>query len=209
MKLGVQVEIPGKSDIHNWCKQSIFWELPYWKNLLLRHNIDVMHNEKNVFDNVFNTVSNVKGKTKDDANSRRDILHFCKRPELQLYDDNKKPKACYELDNKQVKLVLKWVEGLRCPDGISSNLRRCVDLKNNKLSGMKSHDCHIMMEYFLPVIFKELLPTKIWSVITELSMFYKQLCSTTLKVDHLRKLEVEIPVLLCKLEKIFPPVFLM
>ena len=99
------------------------------------------------------------------------------------------------------------MEGLRFLDGISSNLRRCVDYKNSKLSGMKSHDCHIMMEYFLPVIFKELLPTKIWSVITELSMFYKQLCSTTLKVDHLRKLELEIPVLICKLEKILPPGF--
>ena len=86
---GEQVEIPDKSDIHNWCKQSIFWELPYWKNLKLQHNIDVMHDEKNVF----NTVLNVKGKTKDNANSRRDILPFCKRPKLHLYDGNKKRKA--------------------------------------------------------------------------------------------------------------------
>ena len=129
---GVQTEIPGKSLIHNWCKQSIFWELPYWKDLLLRHNIDVMHNEKNVFDNVFNTVLNVKGKTKDDLNSRRDIEEICRRPELHMKpSDNKKPKACYELDNKQIQLVLKWVEGLRFPDGISSNHRKYVDFKNN------------------------------------------------------------------------------
>ena len=38
-------------------------------------------------------------------------------------------------------------------------------------------------------------------------MFHKQLCSTTLKVDCLRKLEVEIHVLLCKLKKIFPSGF--
>ena len=38
-------------------------------------------------------------------------------------------------------------------------------------------------------------------------MFYKELCSTTLKVQRLRKLEVDIPILLCKLEKIFPPGF--
>ena len=81
----------------------------------------------------------------------------------------KKPKACYELDNKQVKLVL--VEELRFPDGIYSNLSRCVDFKNSKLSGMKSHVCHIMMEYLLPIAFKELFPIKVWSVITKLSMF--------------------------------------
>ena len=105
--------------------------------------------------------------------------------------------------------MLKRMEGLRFPDGISSYLRRCVDFKNGRLSGMKSHDCHILMENLLPVMFKELLPLKVWKVITELSMFYKELCSTTLKMERLRKLEVDIPILLCKLEKIFPPGFLM
>ena len=30
----------------NWDKKSIFFDLPYWKTLLLRHNFDVMHIEK-------------------------------------------------------------------------------------------------------------------------------------------------------------------
>lgn len=34
-----------------WKKRSIFWDLPYWSSLLIRHNLDVMHIEKNVFDN--------------------------------------------------------------------------------------------------------------------------------------------------------------
>src|SRR4051812_43619897 len=33
---------------HNWDRQSIFWDLSYWKMLLLRHDIDVMHTERNV-----------------------------------------------------------------------------------------------------------------------------------------------------------------
>jgi hypothetical protein len=41
---------------HNWVKQSIFWELSYWKTNLLCHNLDVMYIEKNVFKNSFNTV---------------------------------------------------------------------------------------------------------------------------------------------------------
>ena len=35
-----------------WRKRSIFWDLPYWGDLRIRHNLDVMHVEKNVFDNV-------------------------------------------------------------------------------------------------------------------------------------------------------------
>ncbi|CAM8934495.1 unnamed protein product [Rhodiola kirilowii] len=31
---------------HNWTKKSIFWELPYWMDVKLRHNLDVMHIEK-------------------------------------------------------------------------------------------------------------------------------------------------------------------
>ena len=32
----------------NWYKKSIFFELEYWSTLKLRHNLDVMHVEKNV-----------------------------------------------------------------------------------------------------------------------------------------------------------------
>ena len=60
---------------------------------------------------------------------------------------------------------------------------------------MKSHDCHVMMEHLLLVAFKELLPTKVWTVVTELSLFYKELCSTTLKIDRLRKIKEEILIL--------------
>lgn len=45
-------------------KISIFWDLPYWKDNLLRRNLDVMHIEKNFYDNIFNIVVDVQGKTK-------------------------------------------------------------------------------------------------------------------------------------------------
>ncbi|KAG6386764.1 hypothetical protein SASPL_151938 [Salvia splendens] len=66
-----------------WKKRSIFWDLPYWKELLIRLNLDVMHVEKNVFDNVFYTVLNVQGKTKDTSKSREELNQYCARPELK------------------------------------------------------------------------------------------------------------------------------
>ncbi|KAL0329287.1 UNVERIFIED_CONTAM: hypothetical protein Sradi_4915400, partial [Sesamum radiatum] len=53
---------------HKWTKKSIFWDLLYWSTLLIRHNLDVMHIEKNMFDNIFNSVIEIKGKTKDNMN---------------------------------------------------------------------------------------------------------------------------------------------
>ena len=49
--LGYEVE-------HNYTKQNIFWELPYWKDHLVRHCLDMMHVGKNVFDNIIHTVMN-------------------------------------------------------------------------------------------------------------------------------------------------------
>jgi hypothetical protein len=63
----------GRGVHHNWAKRSIFWGLPYRHTLLVPHNIDIMHNEKNVFDNVFNIVMDVKGKRKDNLKARHDL----------------------------------------------------------------------------------------------------------------------------------------
>jgi hypothetical protein len=56
-----------------WKKKSIFFTLLYWKNNLLRHNLDVMHIEKNVMDNILGTLLDMKEKTKDNHAARLDL----------------------------------------------------------------------------------------------------------------------------------------
>ncbi|BAF12989.2 Os03g0714800 [Oryza sativa Japonica Group] len=56
-----------------WKKRSCFFRLPYWEHLLVRHNLDIMHIEKNVCDNIVNTLLNVDRKSKDNLNSRLDL----------------------------------------------------------------------------------------------------------------------------------------
>jgi len=195
---------------HNWTKQSIFWELPYWKTNLIRHNLDVMHIEKNVFDNVFNTVMDIKNKTKDNVKARIDLKEYCKRRELELHilPSGKvlKPKAKFVLSNEQRSFVYKWISELKIPDGYASNLCRCVNLDQRKLFGMKTHDCHVLMEMLLPIVFRA-LPHQVWNPIAELSKFFKDLCSTILRVDDLLLMEKNIIITTCKLERIFPPGF--
>jgi len=76
--------IDGYGEWHNWTKRSIFWDLPYWKHNLLRHNLDVMHTKKSFFDNIFNIVMNVVCKTKDDDKARKDLALYCRRRDLEL-----------------------------------------------------------------------------------------------------------------------------
>ncbi|XP_012846411.1 PREDICTED: uncharacterized protein LOC105966400 [Erythranthe guttata] len=54
-------KLDGTSRQHNWKKKSILFELPYWKDNLIRHNLDIMHIEKNVCDNIMWTVLGIKG----------------------------------------------------------------------------------------------------------------------------------------------------
>jgi deoxycytidine triphosphate deaminase len=100
----------GRGVSHNWTKRSIFWGLPNWHTLLVRHNIDIIYNEMNVFDNVFNTVIDVKGKIKDNLKARRDLEVHCHKHELLVLGVGEErvsvPKACYSLIVEAKKVLL-------------------------------------------------------------------------------------------------------
>lgn len=57
----------------NWTKQSIFFRLPYCKTLQLRHNLDVIHIEKNICENILGTLMNIEGKMKDNVKTHLDL----------------------------------------------------------------------------------------------------------------------------------------
>ncbi|KAG8363360.1 hypothetical protein BUALT_Bualt19G0014300 [Buddleja alternifolia] len=143
-----------------------------------------------MFDNVFNTVMDVKGKTKDNVNARLDLQNICKRRDLELKEVNGKyikPKASYTLTKEEWLMVLKWIKNLRLPNGYASNLARCVNLDDCSLHGMKSHDCHVFMERLLPLALRDLLPEPVWNALTELSQFFRDLCSTVLSEPDMKK----------------------
>jgi len=119
-----------------------------------------MHVEKNVLDNVFNTVMGIKDKTKDNANARQDLKLICKRPRLELIVENekyKKPKATYALNLDQRNKVCEWIKQLKFLDGYSSNISCCINLDEGKVYGMKSHNCHVLMQRLVPLAFCDML----------------------------------------------------
>jgi len=177
---------------HIWVKRSIFWGLPYWKTNLLRHNLDIMHIEKNMFENIFNTVMNVKRKTKDNIKARLDLVVFCNRKNMELVCDGSrvvKPRASFVLEKNAQLLVYKWLKSLRFPDGHASNISRLIKMKECRLYEMKSHDCHVFMQTLIPLAFRDLLPKGIWDALTEINHFVRDICSSKLNVDHIKGLK--------------------
>jgi len=69
-----------------------------------------MHIEKNMFENIFNIVMDVKGKTKDNIKARLDIALFCNRQNMELVCDGSlvaKPRASFVLEKNAQLLVYK------------------------------------------------------------------------------------------------------
>ncbi|GJY42670.1 hypothetical protein Tco_0430883 [Tanacetum coccineum] len=90
-----------KRNVHvelNWTKRSIFYELEYWSFLSLRHNLDIMHIEKNVLEAILNTLL-MNDKSKDTAKARQDLQMLGIRSGLWLGQTKNgkclKPQAAY------------------------------------------------------------------------------------------------------------------
>ena len=73
----------GEEALIVWKKRSIFFTLPYWEDHVLRHNLDVMHIEKNVVDNIIGTLLNLD-ETKANLKAHQDLKDIGIRSELHL-----------------------------------------------------------------------------------------------------------------------------
>lgn len=196
-----------KCDDQQWKKKSIFFDLPYWESMVLRHNLDVMHIEKNVFDNIVYTLLDDKGKSKDNLSARKDLRELGIRSELWPDNNDKYAPASFTLDHSGKDIFLGVLKNVKLPDGYASNISSCVDVKNHKLSGLKSHDSHIIMKDLLPIAIRNLLPQDVASVIIELSRFFRSISARVLDPDELDKLQEHIIMTLCHMEMVFPPSF--
>ncbi|CAO2834910.1 unnamed protein product [Amaranthus hypochondriacus] len=116
-------------------------------------------------------------------------------------------RAPFNLTIAERRKIVTLLSKLAVPDGYSSNITRCAYVQDGKIVGMKSHDCHVLMQDLLVPIFRGVLDEKVLKPFSELSAFFKYLCSKTLKIDVLEQMEKNIAVTLCKLERIFVPAF--
>ena len=80
-------------------------------------------------------------------------------------------------------------------------------MKDLKLIGMKSHDCHVLMTHMIPVAIRGILPKDVRHAITKLCFFFNAINLKAVDPGMLDKLQGEVVVTLCQLEKFFPPSF--
>ncbi|XP_062010312.1 uncharacterized protein LOC133726719 [Rosa rugosa] len=200
-----------KDDLKSaWKKKSIFFDLPYWKELYVRHCLDVMHIEKNVCESIIGTLLNIPGKTKDGVAAREDLISCGVRAGLAPKPGKRKaylPPAPYTLSKDEKLSVCDCLAEARFAKGCCSNFKNLVSMQDLKLLGLKSHDCHMLMQQLFPVAIRAVLPNHVRYAITRFCLFFNALCSKTMDIIKLDAMQDEIVVTLCLLEKIFPPSF--
>nr|XP_004492006.1 uncharacterized protein LOC101504571 [Cicer arietinum] len=176
----------------------------------LNSRLDMVDMEKNVCDSVIGTLLNIPGKTKDGLNSRLDMVDMGIRQQLAPQSTGKRtylPPACHTLSKKEKRCFCECLRGIKVPHGYSSNVKSLVSMKDLKLVGLKSHDCHILMQQLLPVALRGILPKKVREVLTRLCLFFNAICSKFIDPQKLNELENEAVIILCQLEMYFPPSF--
>nr|XP_011462080.1 PREDICTED: uncharacterized protein LOC101292880 [Fragaria vesca subsp. vesca] len=136
---------PTPDEFKYWTHKSVFFELLYWSTLKFRHNLDVMHIEKNICDSVLGTILNLKHKNKD---------------------------------TPKVRVNLKMM----------GNIARCIKTGENKISGLKTHDCHVLLQRLLPVVIRPYLQSDMVDTLVALSKFFQRICAKELKKSDVRSL---------------------
>jgi hypothetical protein len=194
-----------------WKRHSVFFKLPYWKDLKMHHNFDIMHIEKNVCDNIINTLLGVEGKTKDNINSRYDLEEHNIRSDLHPIDLNNEevyvPPAPYAMELDQQRTVCKVIKSATFPPHYASDIRRNVHVKDRKITGLKSHDNHVILQDLLPLAVRRILPERVSAVLIRVSRFFKKMYSPVIRKSDMEKLGAEIAETLSLLEAIFLPSF--
>lgn len=171
--------------------------------------MDVMHIERNVGNSIVSTLLHC-GKSKDGLNTRKDLEHLGIRKDLHPSIKGKRtylPAAPWSLSKSEKKVFCKRLFDFKGPDGYCSNISRGVSLEDCKVSGLKTHDYHVLMQQLLPVAIRGLLPKGPRLAILRMCAFFNRLCQRVIDVEQISVMETEIVETLCMFERFFPPSF--
>ncbi|CAL2247759.1 unnamed protein product [Prunus armeniaca] len=173
------------------------------------HVLDVTHIEKNVCDSIIGTLLEILGKNKDGIAARLDLLNMGVKTDLQSkygQRHTRLPPGPWNLSRAEKRAVCNSFYGMKVPEGYCSNIKNLVSLKDSRLLGLKSHDCHTLMQQLLLMAIHSVLEKHARYAITRLLFFFNAICAKTVDVSKLDKWE-DVVVTLCLLEKYFPPSF--
>nr|XP_009786492.1 PREDICTED: uncharacterized protein LOC104234593 [Nicotiana sylvestris] len=143
--------------------------------------------------------------SKENLEARLDLKEIKIRPSLwpQYRASGRAylPATVFTMSQQEKYLFYEVLQNAKFPDGYASNISCCV--RKRKLSGLKTHDYHVIMQELLPLAFRRSVDKRVSSILIELCTFFRVLFSKELKLEELNLLEEKIPETLSTMEKLF------
>ena len=194
--------VPNDAEGHApmWKKKSIFWDLPYWKDLEVRSSIDVMHVTKNLCVNLLGFLG-VYGKTKDTPEAREDLQRLHEKDGMP--PKQYKGPASYALTKEEKEIFFECLLSMKVPTGFSSNIKGIINMPEKNFQNIKSHDCHVIMAQLLPVALRGLLPENVRLAIVKLCAFLNAISQKVIDPEIIPRLRSDVAQCLVSFELVF------
>jgi len=79
---------------------------------------------------------------------------------------------------KEREIKFLWcLKGVKVPQSYYSNVKSLVSINDLKLIGLKSYDCHVLVQQLLPMGICGISPKNVRHTITRLCLFLNSICS--------------------------------
>jgi hypothetical protein len=82
------------------------------------------------------------------------------RLELCPDGDGSLPTSTINLSSEEKKELYDFFRGVKVPSGYSSNIRKLVSMKEQKMLPMKANDCDVLLTTMLAIGIRNILPEK-------------------------------------------------
>ncbi|GJZ67715.1 hypothetical protein Tco_0630955 [Tanacetum coccineum] len=115
--------------------------------------------------------------------------------------------ACYTLSKAEKTSFCEYLHGVKVPSSYFANIKNLVSMKDLKLLGMKSHDCHVLLMQMIPIAIRGVMPPPVRQTITKLCPFFNMIHSKVIDHEKLDELQRDNILILCQLEMYFLPSF--
>ena len=141
-----------------------------------------MHCEKNLSENIVKTTFGEKGiaAVRADLQARGIRPHLHLQPMGQNRDRLHMSDASYVFTTDDKAKVLQVLKNLRTPTNDVSPLYKKIS--KGKLSGLKSHDFHVLLQQILPLCYRKVSNKNLASAIVRLSRVFRKLCGKTVNI---------------------------
>ena len=98
----------------------------------------------------------------------RSVLHLKECPNGSF----DKPYAFFSLYLEESDGFYEFLKSFKYPDGYAANISRSVNTRNGRLLNLKSHDCHVLLQWILPIGMWGFADKDLCTVLFELDSFF-------------------------------------